>query len=171
MPIAAAAMPAAILICALLTVFSGRASFDDFLEGTKDGVNICVKLLPTLIVLVSAVTMLSASGATEWLSGKLAPFCEKIGVPPEILPLVLMRPFSGSASSAMIADIFEKYGADSFAGRTASVLLGSSETIIYVAAVYFAAAGVKRTRHALPAAFLTMLFCVFLSSLLCRLMF
>ena len=169
--IASAFIPAAILLCAAMLTFSKKATFDDFLRGTEDGIKIIFRLLPTLIVLVVSVSMLSASGAIDFLSSLLSPLFEKLGIPTGMLPLIIMRPFSGSGSNAMIADIFDKYGADSLTAKTASVLLGSSETILYVFAVYFSAAKIKKTRHALPAAVLSMVFCIFFSSLVCRLMF
>lgn len=168
--LASAIICGVIVIVGAALLFSKKTSFDNLLEGTRDGIGICIKLLPTLIVLMVSVSMLSASGFVDYLANLISPVCEKIGIPSEILPLVIMRPVSGSASNAMIAELFEKYGADSFAGRVASVLLGSSDTIIYVCAVYFSAVGVKKTRHALPAAFAAMLFCVFFSSLVCRLL-
>ena len=168
--IASAVICGIIVITGAALLFSKKTSFDNFLDGTRNGIKICTNLLPTLIILMVSVSMLSASGIVDFLAEKISPFCEKIGIPSEILPLVIMRPISGSASNAMISELFEKYGADSFAGKTASILLGSSDTIIYVCAVYFASVKVKKTRHALPAAFAAMLFCVFFSSLICRLL-
>lgn len=151
--LASAVICGVIVIVGAALLFSKKTTFDNFLEGTKDGIKICKNLLPTLIILMVSVSMLSASGFVDYLAGLIAPVCEKIGIPSEILPLVIMRPVSGSASNAMIAELFEKYGADSFAGKVASVLLGSSDTIIYVSAVYFASVGVKKTRHALARGF------------------
>ena len=168
--LASAVICGVIVLVGATLLFSKRTSFDHFIDGTKDGIRTCVGLLPTLIVLMVSVSMLSASGLVDFLAEKIAPFCEKIGIPSEILPLVIMRPISGSASNAMISELFEQYGADSFAGNVASVLLGSSDTILYVSAVYFASVNVRKTRHALPAAFAAMLFCVFFSSLICRLL-
>lgn len=166
----------AVIVCVIFAVgmallCSKKTSFENFLAGTKDGIRVCLGLLPTLIVLMVSVSMLSASGVVDYLAKLVAPVCSAIGIPSEILPLVIMRPISGSASNAMISELFGTYGADSFAGYVASVLLGSSDTILYVSAVYFSAVGVKKTRHALPAAFAAMLFCVFFSSLVCRLFF
>lgn len=167
---------AALVICGVIVavgaalLLSKKTSFDRFLDGTKDGIRTCIDLLPTLIVLMVSVSMLSASGLVDFVASLISPVCEKIGIPAEILPLIIMRPISGSASNAIITELFETYGPDSFAGNAASVLLGSSDTILYVAAVYFAAVGVKKTRHALPAAFAAMFFCIFFSSLICRLL-
>lgn len=165
------AIPVIISVVGIIIFSSRKANFDDLSEGVNEGLFVTLKLLPTLIVLMVAVSMLSASGAVDFLVKILSPVGEKIGIPVEILPLVIMRPVSGSASNAMIAELFEKYGPDSFAGRTASVLLGSSDTIIYVLATYFSAVGIKKTRHALPAAFFTMIFSIFVSCAVCRIMF
>ena len=169
--ISSLAMPCVMLfVCALLT-FSKKADFDDFLSGAREGLSTCVKLLPTLTALLVAVSMFSASGAADFIWRLLSPVATKIGIPADILPLILTRPVSGSASSAVLADIYKRCGADSFASRVASVIAGSGDTVLYIAAVYFGAVGVKKTRHTLPAAFLTMIFCIFFSSLVCRLLF
>ncbi|NLK38980.1 MAG: spore maturation protein [Clostridiales bacterium] len=165
------AIPSVILLISLMLLFSKHAYFDEFLEGAKDGLRTGVNLLPTLVALMVAVSMLSASGAVDYVAGLLAPLGEAIGVPMELLPLIITRPVSGSGSTAILADLFDKYGPDSFTGLCASVIMGSSETMIYVIAVYFSSVNVKRTRHALPAAFLTMIFCIFFSCLICRLFF
>ncbi len=165
------AVPLVVCIVGIILCFSKKAEFDDLSDGVREGLNICVKLIPTLIILMVAVSMLSASGAVDFLVKLLSPISEKIGIPAEILPLIIMRPVSGSASNAMLADLFQKYGADSFAGRAASVLMGSSDTIIYICAVYFSSVNVKKTRHALLASFSAMLFSVFVSCAVCRLMF
>lgn len=165
------AVPSVILFIALMLLFSKRSYFDDFLEGAKDGLQTAISLLPTLVALMVAVSMLSASGAVDYVAGLLAPVGEAIGVPMELLPLIITRPVSGSGSTAILADLFDQYGPDSFVGLCASVLMGSSETMIYVIAVYFSSVNVRKTRHALPAALLTMIFCIFFSCLLCRIFF
>lgn len=169
--LSALAIPSVILFLSLILLFSKRAYFDEFLEGAKDGLQTAVNLLPTLVALMVAVSMLSASGAVDYLAGLLAPVGDAVGVPMELLPLIITRPVSGSGSTAILSDIFDKYGPDSFVGLCASVIMGSSETLIYVVAVYFSSVHIKKTRHTLPAAFLTMLFCVFFSCFVCRLFF
>lgn len=172
--IAALAVP--LLLCGMavtILVCSRKRSdlFDEFLVGAREGMMTTVRLLPTLVALLTAVSMLRASGFLEWLAEVLTPYTARIGLPAELLPLILIRPVSGSGSNAMLIDLFEKYGADSFIGLCASVLLGSSDTLVYIIAVYFSAVGVRRTRHALLAATLTALLCLFLSILACRLFF
>lgn len=122
------------------------------LEGGAEGLKLLVQLIPTLILLLTAVTMLRASGAVEWISTVFAPVFRFFGIPPETAMLVLIRPISGSAALAVGSELMITYGADSLIGRTAAVMLGSTETTFYTISVYFGAAGIKKTRYALPAA-------------------
>lgn len=126
--------------------------FDEFLTGAGDGLRTCIKVLPALVALMTAVSMLRASGLMELLVGGIAPAADLLGIPPEIIPLALLRPISGSGSLAMLENIFTTYGADSLAGQVASVLQSSTETTFYTITVYYGAVGVKRTRHTLAAA-------------------
>lgn len=122
------------------------------LQGGKEGLKLVFSIAPALVVLLTAVHMLRASGAMEQLSLWLAPLCEAVGIPAQTLPLMLIRPFSGSAALAVGADLMQTYGADSPIGRTAAVMLGSSETTFYTISVYFGSVGIKKTRYAIPAA-------------------
>lgn len=126
--------------------------FPALTKGAYDGLNTVADMLPALLVLFPAVYMLRASGALDAFSRLIAPLFNFIGVPPETASLALLRPISGSAATAAGADIISSHGADSLVGRTAAVMLGSSETTFYVISVYFAAAGIKKTRWAIPAA-------------------
>ena len=115
--------------------------------------------------------MLNASGAVAFLSRLLSPAADAVGVPAELLPLLLTRPFSGSASTASFAELLENAGADSFVGLCASVIFATSDTMVYIISVYFSSVGIKRSRVALPLATSVMLFCIFFSCFLCRLWF
>ena len=126
--------------------------FSQFIEGVKEGLQTCRDIFPSLFVLVVSVGMFSASGAVEQITELLRPVTGFFGFPPECTPLLILRPFSGSGAVAMYENILTSCGADSFAGRVASVMLGSSETTFYTIAVYFAAVKAKDTRHALPSA-------------------
>lgn len=126
--------------------------FPVFCEGAAGGIKTTVDILPALVLLLVSVGMLRASGAVELLTGLLEPLCSLVGFPPECMQMVLLRPFSGSGAIAVYDGIAAQYGADSFPGRVAAVLLGSSETTFYTVAVYFAAVRVKNTRYAIPAA-------------------
>ena len=126
--------------------------FDSFLKGAKDGFKILYSIAPTIMGLVFAVDLLRASGAIDQLSAFVAPAAEKIGFPAEILPMALLRPVSGSGSTALLTSIYQDYGPDSSAGRVVSVLAGSSETTFYAIAMYFGCIKVKKIRHTLVAA-------------------
>lgn len=126
--------------------------YDALLSGAKEGVQVVAGILPALVALLSAVYMFRACGATDWLSRVLSPALTKLGVPPETVPLLLMRPLSGSGALAVGGELMSAYGPDSAVGRTAAVMLGSTETTFYTVAVYFGAAGIKKTRHTIPAA-------------------
>jgi len=126
--------------------------FGEFTKGVREGLQTVYDIFPALFTLVLSVGMFRASGGLTLISSLLAPVTDFLGFPGEVTPLVLMRPFSGSGAVAIYESILVQTGADSYAGRVASVILGSSETTFYVIAVYFASTKVKRTRHALPAA-------------------
>ena len=143
------------LIITFAACFSLRKRLDVYslmTSGAEDGLRIMVRIVPNLIVLLSGVYMLRASGALDVITRVLTPVFNLFGIPPETAPLVLIRPLSGSAALAVAADIMRTYGVDSIIGRTAAVMLGSTETTFYTIAVYFGAAGIKNTRWAVPAA-------------------
>lgn len=147
-------LAAAIVIAgaALWGVLSGTDVFEAMVDGIKDGLGVLLRIFPSLVALLTAVHMLRASGALEALTALLSPLLTLLGIPPETAPLMLLRPVSGSGALAAATELIGQYGPDSYIGRTAAVMLGSTETTFYVIAVYFGAAGIKRTRWAVPAA-------------------
>ena len=126
--------------------------YDALTAGAMDGLRVTVRILPALVGLLSAVWMLRASGALELAAAALEPLLLHVGLPPETVALMLVRPVSGSGALAIGAELIDRYGPDSLVGRTAAVMLGSSETTFYTIAVYFGGLGIVRTRHAVPAA-------------------
>ena len=144
-------------------------AYDWMLLGAKDGLKLLLTLTPTLILLLTAVTMLRASGAMEMLSRLTAPVFSLLGIPPETAILVLVRPISGSAALALGADLMARHGVDSRIGQTVAVMLGSTETTFYTISVYFGAAGIKKTRYTLPAALIADLTGFVMASLAVRL--
>ena len=126
--------------------------FDEFIEGAKEGFKVVFDILPTLIGLMVAIGILRASGALDLLSGLLKPITDKLHFPSELLPIVLVKMFSSSAATSLLLDIYKEYGPDSYLGRLISIILSSTETIFYTMAVYFMAAGVKKTRYTLAGA-------------------
>lgn len=121
-------------------------------HGAEEGLTVLLRIIPALVGLLTAVGMFRASGAMEYLSDLCRPFLERLGVPPETTPLMLIRPISGSGALAVATDLLTAYGPDSYIGRVAAVMLGSTETTFYTIAVYFGSAGIHRTRHTIPAA-------------------
>jgi spore maturation protein B len=126
--------------------------YDSLIQGAGDGLKVMVRIVPAMIALLTAVSMLRSSGALELAEGLLSPVLNRLGIPPETVALLLVRPISGSAALGVGAELISTYGPDSTVGRTAAVMLGSTETTFYTIAVYFGAAGVHKTRYAVPAA-------------------
>ena len=121
-------------------------------RGAEEGLHTLLRIVPALVGLLTAVGMFRASGAMELFSGLLAPVLTALGIPAETAPLMLVRPVSGSGALAVATDLITRFGPDSYIGRVAAVMLGSTETTFYTIAVYFGSAGIHRTRHAVPAA-------------------
>lgn len=121
-------------------------------QGAADGLRTVAAIIPPLVVLLTAVSMLRASGAMDLLAKLAAPLTNAVGIPAELLPLMLVRPLSGSAALGVLADTLATYGADSLIGKTAAVMMGSTETTFYTICVYLGAAKVGKTRYAIPAA-------------------
>lgn len=126
--------------------------FGAFCEGAEEGLKTCADILPALVLLLVCIGMFRASGAVDFLTSMLKPLCNAVGFPDEVVPLVVLRPFSGSGAMAVYSEIASTAGADTFAERVAATLIGSSETTFYTAAVYFSAVKCKKTRCAIPAA-------------------
>ena len=142
-----------ILLCAsLLTLRKKENAYDLLLQGGAQGLRLLLSITPALVILLTAVHMLRASGAVELLSTALQPAFRFVGIPPETAILVLIRPISGSAALAVGAELMAEHGPNSLIGRTAAIMLGSTETTFYTISVYFGAVGIKKTRYAVPAA-------------------
>ena len=145
-------VPMILLGISLLALRRGENGYDVMLKGASEGLALIKTILPSLILLLTAVQMLRSSGAVEILSRLAAPVFRIFGIPPETAMLVLIRPISGSAALAVGAELMGAYGVDSQIGRTVAVMLGSTETTFYTISVHFGAAGIQRTRYTLPAA-------------------
>ena len=123
-----------------------------FVDGARQGFETAVRIMPPLVAILVALGMLRASGAMDAAARALAPLTAALGIPASVVPLLVVRPLSGGAALGVVGDVLRSEGPDSYAGRLASVMAGSTETTFYVLAVYMGAAGVSRYRHALPAA-------------------
>ena len=142
-------IPVIIFGILLLGVIKKVNIMDAFTEGAKEGITAVFGVAPTLLLMVTALNMFRGSGAVEGLTAWLSPVCHAVGIPPELVPLAILRPISGSGSIAQLSDYLSVYGADSAVGRMASVLAASSETTFYTYAVYSGAAGVGKLPYAL----------------------
>lgn len=145
-------IPLILTICAIVTLRKQENAYDHLTAGAAEGLSLMKTIAPALIVLISSVSMLRASGAIEQIQQLLAPILTKIGIPSETVLLMLIRPISGSAALAVGAELIAAHGPDSLVGRTTAVMLGSTETTFYTISVYFGASGVRKTRYAVPAA-------------------
>jgi len=164
-------VPLLLLGISLLSLGKREKAYDIMLSGTAEGLQMLLHIVPSLVLLMTAVSMLRASGAVEILHAFLSPVFDSIGIPPETALLVLIRPISGSAALAVGADLMSQYGVDSLIGRTAAVMLGSTETTFYTISVYFGAAGIRKTRYAIPAALIADFVGFFMAALTVRLFF
>lgn len=164
-------VPVLLFLTSAVALGKRENAYDRMLAGAADGLKLMLSLVPALILLLTAVHMLRASGAVELLSGILSPFFSFFGIPPETAMLVLIRPISGSAALAVGTEMMQQYGVDSLIGRTAAVMLGSTETTFYTISVYFGAAGISKTRYCIPAALFADFVGFFMASLTVRLLF
>ena len=157
-------------IC-LFALRKGENAYDLLLTGGAEGLRLLIAIVPALVCLLTAVTMLRASGATTLIGNLCAPVFSFFGIPPETALLVLIRPISGSAALAVGASLMAQYGVDSEIGRTVAVMLGSTETTFYTISVYFGAAGIQKTRYTIPAALIADFTGFFMAALSTRLFF
>ena len=145
-------VPLLLVFVSLFALSKGVNVYESLIQGAEEGLQILLRILPSLVGLMTAVYMLRASGFLDRLGLLLAPLFTSLGIPPETAPLLFIRPVSGSGALAIGSELMAEYGPDSYIGRTAAVMLGSSETTFYTVAVYFGAAGIQKTRYAIPAA-------------------
>lgn len=144
-------VPLLLLAASAAALRKKENTYELLLEGGAEGLKLLISLVPTLVLLLTAISMLRSSGALEMLSRFLSPVFRFFSIPPETALLVLIRPISGSAALAAGAELMAAYGVDSTVGRTVAVMLGSTETTFYTISVYFGAAGIKKTRYTIPA--------------------
>lgn len=164
-------MPVIMTLIILFGFFKKVPVFDTFLQGAKEGIKSTVSIAPALIGLITSVSMIKASGALDIFTSFVSPVAEFLKIPPEVMPLTLLRPISGSGSIAFLDTIFSSSGPDSLAGRIVSVMMGATETTFYAIAVYFGAIGIKNTRHTIKAALLADLSGFIISVLTVKLFF
>jgi len=145
--------------------------YEDFVDGAKEGYDVAIRIVPYLVAILVAMGMFRAAGGIDMISAVLAPVMQAIGFPPPLLPMVLMRPLSGSGTLGLFAELVKQYGPDSLISRMGGTIFGSTETTFYVLAVYFGSVGVKRTRYALPAGLIADTVGVIASVIFCKMVF
>ena len=147
-------IPIIIVLVVLYGVIMKVKVYECFVEGARDGITICLKIFPYLLAMIIAVNVFRASGVLDFFIYLVKPVVKFIGLPPELVPLVLIKPLSGSGALGVFTDIIKQYGPDSYIGCVASIIMGSTETIFYTLTIYFGAVGIKNIRHTLIAAIL-----------------
>lgn len=145
--------------------------YECFVEGAKEGLSICLRIFPYLLAMLVAIAVFRESKALDYFITLVKPVVKLIGLPPEVVPLILVKPLSGSGALGVLSDILIKYGPDSFIGRLSSIIMGTTETIFYTLTVYFGAVGIKKIRHTLWAAVLADFVAIIMALTLARLMF
>lgn len=145
-------VPLLLAVCAILVLQKQENAYDLLLDGAGDGLRLMKNIVPSLVILLSAISMLRSSGALDAAVELLRPVLRFTGIPAETVMLMLVRPISGSAALAVGAELITTHGPDSLVGRTAAVMLGSTETTFYTISVYFGSCGIRKTRYAVPAA-------------------
>ncbi len=145
-------IPVIFLVVLIASFIKRREPYGGFIDGAKSAVDLTISVFPYLLAIMVAVEAFRVSGASAKLADLLAPVLNKAGLPKELAELLFIRPVSGAGSLAILDGIYSTYGADSYIGRCASVIYGSSETVFYVATIYFSKSHVKHLRYAIPVA-------------------
>lgn len=164
-------IPIIVIIILIYGLYKKVDIFDTFLLGVKEGLKSSINLFPTIFAMIIAINLLTKSGFILDLSNTLKPLFNKISFPVEVLSLAILRPISGSASLSMLSEILSNYGPDSFIGRVASVMQGSTDTTIYIISIYFASIGVKKIKYSLIVGLLSDLISIILSVVIVTLIF
>lgn len=164
-------VPFIVVIVLVYGYAKGVNIYSSFIEGAKEGLKTSLRIMPYLIAIFISIGIFKGSKALDMLMDILNPVTRILGIPEEVFPLIIMRPISGSGALAVVKDIIETCGPDSFQGRVASIMMGSSETIFYTMAVYFGAVGIEEHGHTLKAAMISYIVSIFASALICNLFF
>ncbi len=161
-------MPILIAGLMLYARFKKVETYNVFVKGAKGSINLVLGIFPFIVAIMVMVALMRASGITDMLIRLLSPIFNALGIPTEVSELVLLRPFTGSGSYAILKDIYTTYGVDTYVGRCASVIMGTSETLFYVATVYFSQTSVKKLSYAIPLALICNIFGTIIACLICR---
>lgn len=163
-------VPILLLITLLIAIMKNIPVYDSFVEGTKEALKLVISLLPYLATILLAIELMRSSGLSAMLGKAVAPAFQVFGIPKELCELLILRPLSGSGSLSLLETIYKDYGVDSYISRCASVIMGSTDTILYVVAVYFSTSKDKKSGLAIPIAVFATLAGAIFSCALCRIM-
>ena len=161
-------IPAFVVILLIVSLFKKNGSFDSFAVGAKEGLRLAASVFPFLAAVFVCVTLFRVSGLAEYLSIVCRPVFEFVGIPSELAELVMIKPFSGSGTLVELENVYKQYGVDSYVSRCASAVLGSSETVFYVSAVYFSKCNVKNLSYGIPLSLLITFLGAVFSCFICR---
>lgn len=164
-------VPLVVIIIIIYGIYKKVDIFDTFIIGVKEGMKVSINLFPTIFTMIIAISILTNSNVISDLCGIFDSLFSKIGFPSEVFPLAMLRPISGSSSLVFLSDILSKYGPDSFIGRVASVMQGSTDTTIYIIGMYFASVGIKKIKYSLVVGLLADLISVILSVVMVNIFF
>ncbi|MBP1969647.1 spore maturation protein B [Virgibacillus natechei] len=164
-------IPCFILLVLVAATWKRVPAYETFVEGGKEGVKMAFSLLPFLVGMIVSISILRSSGALEAFVGFISPLLISIGIPPDIIPLALVRPISGTAALGMTTELISTHGPDSFIGRLASTMQGSTDTTLYILTVYFGAVGIKKMRYALKVGLLADLIGILASIIIVTIIF
>jgi spore maturation protein B len=155
----------------LYAALKGIKVYEDFVEGAKEGFNVAIRIIPYLVTILVAIGMFRAAGGIDLLTNFFKPVLDFLRFPPELVPISLMRPLSGSGSFGLFNDLVKTFGPDNMIARMAATLYGSTETTFYVITVYFGAVAIRRTRHSIAAGLLADFVGIIASIFVCRMVF
>jgi len=164
-------IPCFILLVLIMATWQKIPTYELFVEGGKEGVNMAFSLLPFLVGMIVSISILRSSGALEAFITLISPLLSAIGIPPEIIPLALIRPISGTAALGMTTELIATYGPDSFIGRLASTMQGSTDTTLYILTIYFGSVGIKKMGYALKVGLLADLLGILASIIIVTIIF
>ncbi|MFW5780755.1 MAG: nucleoside recognition domain-containing protein [Bacillota bacterium] len=163
-------IPILLLITLLIALINNIPVYDSFVEGTKEAITLVVKILPYLAVILLAIELMQISGLSQILGRAVSPVFSFLGIPSELSELLILRPLSGSGSLSLLEKIYQDYGVDSYVARSASVIMGCSDTILYVVAVYFSTSKDKKSGLAIPISIFATFMGAIVACAICRIM-
>lgn len=164
-------IPVILILIIITSLFKKKSPFDSFCKGASNGLRTAASIFPSILAIIVAIEFMNSSGFMSFFASLTSPLFSLLGVDKEIVPLALIRPISGSGSTALLSSLLERFTPDSYIGRSACVIAAGTETTFYTIAVYFAATNVKKMRHTVICALIADIVCIIVGSYICKIMF